>query len=105
MQSYKELYARSINDRTGFWAEQSQLIHWQSPPRQTLDYSRPPFARWFVGGTTNLCFNAVDRHLQARGDQNALIYVSTETDHEKTYTFNQLYREVNRLAGILLALG
>jgi len=105
MQSYKEFHARSVADRTGFWSEQAQLIHWQSPPQQTLDYSRPPFARWFVGGTTNLCFNAVDRHLAARGDQNALIYVSTETDQEKTYTFNQLYREVNRLAGILLALG
>jgi propionyl-CoA synthetase len=105
MQSYKEFHARSIADRTGFWTEQSALLHWQTPPQQALDYSRPPFARWFVGGTTNLCFNAVDRHLLDRGDQDALIYVSTETGQEKTYTFNQLHREVNRLAGILLALG
>jgi propionyl-CoA synthetase len=105
MQSYKEFHARSIADRAGFWTEQAQLIDWHSPPRQALDYSRPPFARWFVGGTTNLCYNAVDRHLEERADQSALIYVSTETDQEKTYTFGQLYREVNRLAGILLALG
>jgi propionyl-CoA synthetase len=105
MQSYKEFHARSISDRAGFWTEQSQLIHWQTPPRQALDYSRPPFARWFVGGTTNLCYNAVDRHLATRADQNALIYVSTETGQEKTYTFSQLYREVNRLASILLGLG
>jgi propionyl-CoA synthetase len=105
MQSYKEFHARSIADRAGFWTEQSQLIDWQTPARQALDYSRPPFARWFIGGTTNLCYNAVDRHLPTRADQNALIYVSTETDTAKTYTFSQLYREVNRLAGILLALG
>src|SRR5882724_6061 len=105
MQSYKEFHARSIADRAGFWTEQSQLIHWQTPARQALDYSRPPFARWFIGGTTNLCHNAVDRHLPTRADQSALIYVSTETDTTKTYTFSQLYREVNRLAGILLALG
>jgi propionyl-CoA synthetase len=105
MQNYKEFHARSINDRAGFWSEQSQLIHWNTPPRQVLDYSRPPFARWYVGGTTNLCYNAVDRHLAARADQSALIYVSTETGQEKTYTFSQLHREVNRIAGILLALG
>ena len=79
MQSYKEFHARSIADRAGFWTEQAQLIDWHAPPRQALDYSRPPFARWFVGGTTNLCHNAVDRHLEQRADQNALIYVSTET--------------------------
>jgi len=105
MQSYKEFHARSIADRAGFWTEQSQLIDWQTPARQALDYSRPPFARWFIGGTTNLCHNAVDRHLPTRADQSALIYVSTETGNTKTYTFSQLYREVNRLAGILLALG
>jgi propionyl-CoA synthetase len=105
MQSYKEFHARSIADRAGFWTEQSALIDWQTPPKQALDYSRPPFARWFVGGTTNLCYNAVDRHLKDRAEQNALIYVSTETGQEKTYTFNQLYREVNRFAGILLAQG
>ena len=51
------------------------------------DDSQPPFARWFVGGTTNLCHNAVDRHLAARADQPALIYVSTETDSERIYSF------------------
>jgi propionyl-CoA synthetase len=70
-----------------------------------LDYSRPPFARWFVGGLTNLCHNAVDRHLAARGSQKALIYVSTETGQEKTYTFRELHAEVNRCAGMLRSLG
>ena len=53
--------------------EEAQLIHWHRPFRQVLDYSRPPFARWFVGGLTNLCHNAVDRHLATRADQKALV--------------------------------
>jgi propionyl-CoA synthetase len=105
MAAYREFQARSINDRDAFWAEQARLIDWHAPFQRTLDYSRPPFARWFVGGRTNLCHNAIDRHLAARGDQPALIYVSTEVDAEKTYTFNQLHREVNRMAGILRGLG
>ena len=60
-----------------------------------LDYSRPPFARWFVGGKTNLCHNAVDRHLAARGDQLALVWISTETDQRRTFTYRQLHDEVN----------
>jgi propionyl-CoA synthetase len=105
MAAYREFHARSINDRDAFWAEQARLVDWHTPFERTLDYSRPPFARWFVGGRINLCHNAVDRHLAERGDQPALIYVSTEVDVEKTYTFKQLYREVNRMAGILGDLG
>ncbi len=105
MAAYKEFHARSINERDAFWTEQARLIDWHAPVSQTLDYSRPPFARWFVGGKTNLCHNAIDRHLASRGDQAALIFISTEVDAEKTYTFNQLAREVNRMAGILRELG
>ena len=105
MASYPEFHRRSIQDPEGFWREQARRIDWHTPFTQVLDYSRPPFARWFVGGTTNLCHNAVDRHLAARAEQNALIYVSTETDTRKIYTFKQLHREVNRMAGMLRGLG
>jgi propionyl-CoA synthetase len=105
MTTYKEFHARSITDPQGFWADQAALIDWEKPFDRVLDYSRPPFAKWFVGGTTNLCHNAIDRHLAARSDQAALIYISTETGEEKSYSFAQLYREVNRMAGILKALG
>jgi len=105
MASYQEFHRRSIQDPEGFWREQARRIDWHTPFSQVLDHSRPPFARWFVGGTTNLCHNAVDRHLAARGDQDALIYVSTETDTRKVYTFRQLHREVNRMAGMLRGLG
>jgi propionyl-CoA synthetase len=105
MESYRALHARSISDPAGFWGEQAGLVDWQRPFDRVLDDSRPPFARWFVGGRTNLCHNAVDRHLATQGDAPALIYVSTETGEEKTYSFRQLYREVNRMAGILRGLG
>ena len=81
-------------------------IDWQTPFSTVLDYSRPPFANWFVGGRTNLCHNAVDRHLATRGDQTALIYISTETgaDEDATPTASS-HAEVNRFAAMLQALG
>ena len=69
------------------------------------DSSNPPFARWFVGGQTNLCHNAVDRHLAARADQNALIWVSSETGQERVYSYRDLHAEVQCMAACLLALG
>ena len=105
MTGYADFHRRSIDDRDGFWAEQSALIDWHTPPQQVCDYSNPPFARWFVGGTTNLCHNAVDRHLATRPDQSALIAVSTETNTEQVYSFRQLHAEVQRMAAALQALG
>ncbi|MDP1655912.1 MAG: propionate--CoA ligase [Hylemonella sp.] len=105
MTRYAEFQRRSIDQRDAFWAEQAQLIEWQTPPQQICDYSNPPFARWYVGGTTNLCHNAVDRHLKDRADQSALIYVSTETNEERVYTFRELHTEVQRMAASLLELG
>jgi len=105
MVRYKEFHQRSLHDREGFWRERAALIDWHEPFAEVLDYSRPPFARWFVGGRTNLCHNAVDRHLAARADQAALVFISTETGAEKTYTYRQLHAEVNRSAAILRELG
>ncbi|HWT18110.1 MAG TPA: propionate--CoA ligase, partial [Variovorax sp.] len=105
MSRYEEFYRQSIDAPEAFWAEQAKLIDWQAPAKQILDASQPPFARWFVGGTTNLCHNAVDRHLAARGDQPALIFVSTETGVEKTYSFRELHAEVQRTAASLMELG
>jgi propionyl-CoA synthetase len=104
-QRYAEFHRRSIEDREGFWREQALLIDWERPFDRVLDYSRPPFARWFVGGLTNLCHNAVDRHLAVRGDQKALIWISTELDKTESFTFRQLYDEVNRAAAMMQALG
>jgi propionyl-CoA synthetase len=105
MTRYADFHRRSLDDRDGFWTEQAKLIDWHRPFDQVCDYENPPFARWFVGGQTNLCHNAIDRHLATRAEQNALIWVSTETDQEKIYSFRELHAEVQRMAAILLALG
>ncbi|MGE5866284.1 MAG: propionate--CoA ligase [Rhizobacter sp.] len=105
MTRYADFHQRSIRDRDSFWSEQASLVDWHRPFDQVCDYSNPPFARWFVGGETNLCHNAVDRHLAARAGQNALIWVSTETDQERVYTFAALHEEVQRMAAILQSLG
>ena len=103
--SYADFHRRSLVDRDAFWAEQAQLIDWERPFDSVCDASRPPFTRWFVGGRTNLCHNAVDRHLATRAAQNALICVSTETGAERVYSFAELHAEVNRMAACLQALG
>ena len=102
---YADFYARSLNDREGFWAEQAQLVDWQQPFERVCDNDNPPFSRWFVGGKTNLCHNAVDRHVAQRPDQNALIWVSTEVDQERCYSFAELHAEVQTFAASLIELG
>ena len=102
---YADFHRRSLEERDAFWAEQAGLIDWHVQPREICDASRPPFYRWFAGGRTNLCHNAVDRHLAARGGQPALIYVSTETGQERGYSFRELHEQVQRMAAVLQALG
>jgi propionyl-CoA synthetase len=80
-------------------------VHWEKAFSKVLDYSRPPFAKWFVGGETNLCYNAIDRHLAARGDQKALIWISSEVDQTRTFTYQELLFEVNRVAAMMASLG
>jgi propionyl-CoA synthetase len=105
MTSYREFHRRSIENPEEFWREEARRIHWETPFQTVLDRSNPPFARWFVGGRTNLCHNAVDRHLVERAQQNALIYVSTETGIERRYTYAELYAEINRMAAVMRSLG
>ncbi|AKJ28956.1 propionate--CoA ligase [Caldimonas brevitalea] len=102
---YEDFYRRSIDERDAFWAEQAGAIDWETPPQVICDDSRPPFARWFVGGRTNLCHNAVDRHLAERAGQNALIHVSSETGQERVYSYAELHAEVVRCAAVLESLG
>ncbi len=105
MTSHEEFHRRSIDDPEGFWGEEAKKIYWHKPPQKILDYSNPPFVKWFVGGETNLCYNAVDRHLKDRPDQPALVYISTEVNETKVFTYQELYREVNRFAAVLQELG
>lgn len=103
--TYDEMYRWSIDDPEGFWAEQAKRIDWHVSPRQVLEYERVPFRRWFVGGQTNLCHNAVDRHLAERADQLALVGISTETGLTRELSYRALHREVNVFAQALRNLG
>ncbi len=101
---YEAFYRRSIEEPEAFWAEQARAIDWRVPPQRILDYSNPPFRKWFAGGETNLCHNAVDRHLEARGDQLALVAISTETGQAREITYRELHAEVNVFAAVLKSL-
>ena len=105
MGKYQDFYNRSIAQPETFWAEQASRIDWVKPFKKVCDFSKPPFAKWFVGGETNLCYNAIDRHLATRADQNALVWISTEVEQTKAYTYRQMFDEVNRFAAVLKALG
>ena len=104
MASYRDFHRRSLAERDAFWAEEAKLVHWQRPFHKLLDYARPPFARWFVGGETNLCYNALDRHLATRAEQTALVWISTEVGESRSFTYRQLSEEVNRVAAMLRSL-
>ena len=107
--SHEAFYRKSIDQPEAFWSEEAKRIDWHKPFEQVCDYSRAPFARWFVGGETNLCYNAVDRWVQKQGDKPALIAISTETPDgspvEKVWSFRELQREVERTAAIMRSLG
>ncbi|MES2361010.1 MAG: propionate--CoA ligase [Pseudomonadota bacterium] len=105
MTSYADFYRQSMDQPDAFWTEQAKLIDWHKPFTRVCNYDNPPFANWYEGGQTNLCHNAVDRHLKDRADQAALIYVSSETGVEKTYSFKELHVEVQRMAASLKAMG
>jgi propionyl-CoA synthetase len=103
--SHRKLYTESIEDPAAFWGREAKRIDWHRPFARVLDDTKLPFRSWFVGGETNLCHNAVDRHLATRGEQAALVWISTEVEQTRTYTYRQLHDEVNRFAALLAELG
>ncbi len=104
--NYAEEYARSLEDREGFWADAARAVDWFEAPQQVLDASGAPFYRWYPDGVTNSCHNALDRHVAAgRGADAALIYESPATDHRRVLSFGELLDEVTRFAGALRGLG
>jgi len=101
----KEDWERSINNPEEYWAEKANAIHWFKTWNKVLDDSNPPFYRWFVGGVLNVCYNTLDRHLETpRKNQLAYIWEG-ELGDIRTFTYYQLYREVNKLANIFKDFG
>ena len=91
-------------DPEGFWDRAARGLPWFRTWDRTFEWTPPTF-RWFIGGETNLCYNAIDRHVEARGDQIALVAISTETNDTRSFTYRELLREVNVFASVLKSLG
>lgn len=102
---YEKLYADSIKDPEGFWADAATKVHWYHQWDKVLDVVDGHY-RWFVGGCMNSCYNALDLHVDhGRGDQAALIYDSPVTDTKKTYSYRELRDRVAKVAGMLVNKG
>ena len=104
MDAYEALYKRSVDDPDAFWSEVASELHWFSPWTKVLEW-KEPFAKWFVGGTTNLAYNCLDRHLSTWRRNKAAIVWEGEPGDERTLTYQQLHREVCRFANVLKGLG
>ncbi|MDI9848323.1 acetate--CoA ligase [Rhodoblastus sp. 17X3] len=105
---YKEMYARSVSDPEGFWAEHGKRIDWIKPFTKVKNTSFDPHnvsIKWFEDGTTNVSMNCIDRHLATRGDQVAIIWEGDSPDESKKITYKQLHEEVSRFANVLKAKG
>ncbi len=103
---YDEAYERSINNPEEFWGAIAEDCFWYKKWDKVLDDSNKPFYRWFSGGETNSCYNAVDLHVEnGRGDQAAIIYDSPVTDTIREYTYTDLKDQVSRFAGVLASKG
>ncbi|XP_014215554.1 acyl-CoA synthetase short-chain family member 3, mitochondrial [Copidosoma floridanum] len=103
---YEETFGRSIENPEEFWAEVGQCIEWSKPWRKVLDNSNVPFTKWFVGGETNACHNAIDRHVAAGlGAKTALIHDSPMTQTVRRVSYDELLDKTSRLAGALSELG
>ncbi|GGM65454.1 acetyl-coenzyme A synthetase [Longimycelium tulufanense] len=99
------LYAEAAADREAFWAKQAERLHWETRWSQVLDWTKAPFARWFVDGRLNVAYNCVDRHVESgHGDQVA-IHWEGEPGDTRTITYADLKREVSKAANALAALG
>ena len=104
LQDYEGAYARSMEDPEGFWAEAAEDLHWFRRWDEVFQWEYPNF-RWFVGGQTNICYNALDRHLTTeRRNKAALIWLG-EDGTEQVYTYARMAQQVNRCANGLKSLG
>ncbi|HKI83882.1 MAG TPA: AMP-binding protein, partial [Candidatus Krumholzibacteria bacterium] len=106
MDEYERLYRLSLDNPQWFWSEQAKLLDWFHPWNTVFDadYDEVDFA-WFSGGRLNACYNCVDRHLEKKGDQTAMIWASDEAGTYRHITYRELKHEVCRIANVLKAHG
>ncbi len=98
----REVLERALKDTEGFWGDAARELRWFKPWSRVLEWNYPDF-KWFVGGETNLSYNAVDYHVleKGRGDKAAIIWESAETDQRRVLTYSQLLESVKRFSGAL----
>ena len=102
----EEAYDRAASDRDAFWGAAAERLDWGQRWDQVLDWSNPPFAKWFVGGTLNAAVNCVDRHVDAgNGDKVAIHWVGEPEDDTRDITYADLMDQVSRAANALSDLG
>ena len=107
-QRYEEMYNQSVEDNTGFWSEQARRINWIKPFSKVKDVSwdrKDVYIRWFEDGTLNACYNCVDRHLETRGDQTAIIWEGDDPTRDLHISYRELHQRVCRMANVLKELG
>ncbi|GAB3492836.1 hypothetical protein GCM10027572_19400 [Flexivirga lutea] len=100
-----DAYAAADADRLGFWAEQAERVTWDTPFTEVLDWSDPPFAKWYVGGRLNAAYNCLDRHVEAGNGDRVAYYFEGEPGDTRTITYAQLKDEVCQAANALIELG
>jgi len=105
MEEYERLYRASADDPEKFWAERAQAVHWFAPWTKVLDWSNPPFAQWFVGAKTNVCYNCLDRHLATPRRNQAAILWEGENFEQRILTYQELARRVAKFSNALKTLG
>jgi len=106
--TYDDMYRRSLADNEGFWAEQAERIDWIKPFTEVKDVSYAAddlHIRWYADGTLNVCYNCVDRHLDDKGDQPAILWEGDDPARDETITYRQLYERVCRFANVLKKIG
>lgn len=108
-EQYKTLYKQSIDDPETFWAKQANdFLTWSKPWDKVMDYSfdaNDLYIKWFQGGTLNVAYNCIDRHLESKGDQIAIIWEGDDPNDDKKITFNELHQHVSKLANALKIRG
>jgi acetyl-CoA synthetase len=95
------IHEKAAADPEGFWAEQAEALHWHEKWDQVLDWSDPPFAKWFVGGKLNVAYNCVDRHVESGNGDRVAFHWRGEEGEERDITYNDLHRDVQRFANAL----
>jgi propionyl-CoA synthetase len=104
--SHSTVYQHSIDNPESFWQEAAEELHWYRKWDTVLDRSNPPFYRWFAGGLTNTCYNALDRHVdEGRGNELAVIFDSPVTGTKERYTYREFRDIVAQFAGALQSRG